>query len=70
MIQSVHHKGYKLPIVKRCWIPKPGKQEKRLIRISCVRDQVLTTTIVSYAIFHCTELEIRLAHYILGSESL
>ena len=32
-IQSMHSRGYKPPAVKRCWIPKPGKQEKRPIGI-------------------------------------
>lgn len=41
MIQSMHHQGYKPPVVKRCWIPKPGKQEKRPIGIPCVGDRAL-----------------------------
>lgn len=45
MIQSMHHKGYKPPAVKRCWIPKPGKQEKRPIGIPCVGDRALQRSV-------------------------
>ena len=41
MVQSSHHQGYKPPLEKRCWIPKPGKQEKRPIGIPCVADRAL-----------------------------
>lgn|SRR5665647_2109613 len=29
MINTVHRKSYRPPAVKRVWIPKPGKVEKR-----------------------------------------
>ncbi len=45
MIQSMHHGGYKPPMVKRCWIPKPGKQEKRPIGIPCVGDRALQRSV-------------------------
>jgi RNA-directed DNA polymerase len=45
MIQSMHHKGYKPPMIKRCWIPKPGKQEKRPIGIPCVADRALQRSV-------------------------
>jgi RNA-directed DNA polymerase len=45
MIQSMHHKGYKPPMVKRCWIPKPGKEEKRPIGIPCVGDRALQRSV-------------------------
>ena len=45
MLQSVHHKGYKPPAVKRCWIPKPGKQEKRPIGVPCVGDRALQRSV-------------------------
>ncbi len=45
MIQSVHSRGYKPPAVRRCWIPKPGKQEKRPIGIPSVRDRALQRSV-------------------------
>jgi RNA-directed DNA polymerase len=45
MIQSIHREGYKPPTVKRCWIPKPGKQEKRPIGIPCVADRALQRSV-------------------------
>lgn len=41
MLRSVHHKGYKAPAVRRGWIPKPGKSEKRPIGVPCVPDRAL-----------------------------
>jgi RNA-directed DNA polymerase len=29
MLQSIHRKGYQAPNIRRVYIPKPGKQEKR-----------------------------------------
>ena len=29
MLQSVHRRGYRAPDIRRVYIPKPGKQEKR-----------------------------------------
>ena len=29
MLQSVHRQGYRAPAIRRVYIPKPGKQEKR-----------------------------------------
>ncbi|MFZ3130666.1 MAG: hypothetical protein WA125_06070, partial [Desulfosporosinus sp.] len=31
LIESIHRKSYKPPAVRRVWIPKPGKTEKRPI---------------------------------------
>ena len=45
MIQAVHRQGYKPPVVKRCWIPKPGKQEKRPLGIPCVGDRALQRSV-------------------------
>lgn len=36
MITSIHRKSYKPPAVRRVWIPKPGKTEKRPIGVPCV----------------------------------
>jgi group II intron reverse transcriptase/maturase len=45
MIQSMHSRGYKPPAVKQCWIPKPGKQEKRPIGIPGVKDRALQRSV-------------------------
>src|SRR5262249_58905070 len=29
MLQAIHRKGYRAPAIRRVYIPKPGKQEKR-----------------------------------------
>jgi len=36
MIASIHRKSYKAPAVRRVWIPKPGKTEKRPIGVPTV----------------------------------
>jgi group II intron reverse transcriptase/maturase len=41
MITSIHRKSYKPPAVRRVWIPKPGKIEKRPIGVPAVADRVL-----------------------------
>lgn len=41
MLKSVHRKGYKAPPVRRVYIPKPGKAEKRPIGVPCVADRAL-----------------------------
>ena len=41
MLQSVHRKGYKAPDIRRVYIPKPGKQEKRPLGVPCVADRAL-----------------------------
>lgn len=41
MLSAIHRKGYKPPTVKRVWIPKPGKTEKRPIGVPCVADRAL-----------------------------
>jgi retron-type reverse transcriptase len=41
MIQSVHRKGYQAPPIRRVYIPKPGKQEKRPLGVPCVADRAL-----------------------------
>ena len=33
VLQSVHRQGYRAPDIRRVYIPKPGKQEKRPIRV-------------------------------------
>ena len=41
MLQSVHRKGYCAPDIRRVYIPKPGKQEKRPLGVPCVSDRAL-----------------------------
>jgi len=41
MLQSMHRQGYKAPDIRRVYIPKPGKQEKRPLGIPCVTDRAL-----------------------------
>ena len=41
MLQSVHQQGYKAPPIRRVYIPKPGKQEKRPLGVPCVGDRAL-----------------------------
>jgi len=41
MLQSVHQQGYKAPAIRRVYIPKPGKQEKRPLGVPCVSDRAL-----------------------------
>ena len=40
METSVHRKSYKAPAVRRVWIPKPGKTEKRPIGVPIVANHV------------------------------
>jgi RNA-directed DNA polymerase len=41
MLQSVHRKGYTAPDIRRVYIPKPGKQEKRPLGVPTVSDRAL-----------------------------
>lgn len=41
MLQSVHRGGYKAPDIRRVYIPKPGKQEKRPLGVPTVTDRAL-----------------------------
>jgi RNA-directed DNA polymerase len=41
MLQSVHRRGYQAPDIRRVYIPKPGKQEKRPLGVPCVSDRAL-----------------------------
>ena len=41
MLQSVHRQGYRAPAIRRVYIPKPGKQEKRPLGVPCVSDRAL-----------------------------
>lgn len=41
MLQGVHRKGYQAPAIRRVYVPKPGKQEKRPLGVPCVADRAL-----------------------------
>src|SRR6202165_2638149 len=41
MLQSVPRQGYRAPDIRRVYIPKPGKQEKRPLGVPCVADRAL-----------------------------
>jgi RNA-directed DNA polymerase len=47
MLQSIHHKGYKAPPVRRVWIPKPGKTQKRPLGVPCVADRALQRSVAT-----------------------
>ena len=47
MITSIHRKSYKPPAVRRVWIPKPGKTEKRPIGVPCVTDRALQRSVAT-----------------------
>ncbi len=53
MLWSVHRKGYKAPEVRRVWIPKPGKTDKRPLGVPCVADRALqrSTAVVLSSIY-------------------
>ena len=36
VLRSVHHQGYRAPDIRRVYIPKPGKREKRPLGVPCV----------------------------------
>ncbi|BCH26949.1 hypothetical protein MesoLjLb_67340 [Mesorhizobium sp. L-8-3] len=41
MLQSIHRQGYRAPVVRRVYIPKPGKTEKRPLGVPTVSDRAL-----------------------------
>jgi group II intron reverse transcriptase/maturase len=41
MLEAVHRQGYQAPVIRRAYIPKPGKQEKRPLGVPCVSDRAL-----------------------------
>lgn len=45
MIRAIHHEGYHPPPIRRVYIPKPGKTEKRPLGIPCVADRALQRSV-------------------------
>ena len=41
MVQSIHRQGYRAPDIRRVYIPKPGKTEKRPLGVPTVSDRAL-----------------------------
>jgi RNA-directed DNA polymerase len=41
MLRSVHRQGYRAPDIRRVYIPKPGKQEKRPLGVPTIADRAL-----------------------------
>ena len=41
MLQSIHRQGYQAPDIRRVYIPKPGKTEKRPLGVPIVTDRAL-----------------------------
>ena len=41
MLQSIHRQGYRAPDIRRVYIPKPGKTEKRPLGVPTVSDRSL-----------------------------
>jgi RNA-directed DNA polymerase len=53
LLQAIHNQGYKAPPVRRVWIPKPGKTEKRPLGVPCIADRALqrSVSVVMSAIY-------------------
>jgi len=47
MVTSIHRQSYKAPAVRRVWIPKPGKEEKRPIGVPNVADRALQRSVAT-----------------------
>jgi len=45
MLQSMHRQGYQAPDIRRVYIPKPGKREKRPLGVPCVADRALQRSV-------------------------
>jgi RNA-directed DNA polymerase len=45
VITAIHHGGYKPPPVRRVYIPKPGKSEKRPLGVPCIGDRALQRSV-------------------------
>lgn len=44
LLAAVHRRGYRPPVVRRVWIPKPGKAAKRPLGVPTVIDRTLQRT--------------------------
>jgi RNA-directed DNA polymerase len=68
MLQSIHRQGYRAPDIRRVYIPKPGKTEKRPLGVPTVADRALqrSTAEVLSAIY---EQDFLPAHSVAGQSS-
>jgi RNA-directed DNA polymerase len=44
-LNAIHNKGYRPPPVRRVYIPKPGKAQKRPIGVPCIADRALQRSV-------------------------
>lgn len=44
-LSAIHNKGYQPPPVRRVYIPKPGKAQKRSIGVPCIADRALQRSV-------------------------
>ena len=44
-LRALHTQGYRPPPVRRTYIPKPGKQERRPLGVPCIGDRVLQRSV-------------------------
>ena len=63
VLQSIHRQGYRAPDIRRVFIPKPGKHEKRPLGVPTVSDRALqrSTAQVLSAIYEQDFFRARLA---------
>jgi RNA-directed DNA polymerase len=47
MLRAIHDRGYQPPPIRRVFIPKPGKKEKRPLGIPCVTDRALQRSVAA-----------------------
>src|SRR5262249_48885192 len=48
MLQSIHRQGYRAPDIRRVYIPKPGKTEKRPLGVPTVSDRAPSAARLRY----------------------
>src|SRR5258707_3466682 len=57
MLQSIHRQGYRAPDIRRVYIPKPGKTEKRPLGGPTVADPALQrSTAQRFAALFCQDI--------------
>jgi group II intron reverse transcriptase/maturase len=45
MLWSMHRKGYRAPVIRRVYIPKPGRKQMRPLGVPCVSDRALQRSV-------------------------
>jgi retron-type reverse transcriptase len=46
-IRAIHEQGYRPPPIRRVFIPKPGKSEKRPLGVPCVTDRAMQRSVAA-----------------------